>query len=234
MSIHRLLGTVVGMAAVAALLVALSPSAGASVAALGRPQATADAAGADALVLHVVGLLAWAVWAWGAVGLALTAASALPGLAGGLASGVLRRVLPAGARQAAALALGIGLGVAPPVLATAVVWAAPAAAAAEEPVPGAGVPDWPGAPSPTVAHAGHDAGSLPDWPQAPVAGEHVVVRGDCLWDIAERRLADASGTAPAPADVARAVRAWWQANADVVGPDPDLLQPGQVLRPPSA
>jgi hypothetical protein len=28
------------------------------------------------------------------------------------------------------------------------------------------------------------------------------------------------------------VHAWWVANAGVIGPDPDLLLPGQVLRPP--
>ena len=34
------------------------------------------------------------------------------------------------------------------------------------------------------------------------------------------------------AEIARAVHAWWTANADVIGPDPDQLLPGQVLRPP--
>jgi nucleoid-associated protein YgaU len=34
--------------------------------------------------------------------------------------------------------------------------------------------------------------------------------------------------------VAAAVDAWWHANAAVIGPDPDLLLPGQVLRPPPA
>jgi nucleoid-associated protein YgaU len=64
-----------------------------------------------------------------------------------------------------------------------------------------------------------------------VAGEHVVLRGDCLWEIAERRLAhDGPYTT---AEVATAVHAWWQANADVIGPDPDRLLPGQVLRPPA-
>jgi hypothetical protein len=29
------------------------------------------------------------------------------------------------------------------------------------------------------------------------------------------------------------VDAWWSANADVIGPDPDLLLPGQVLQPPT-
>ncbi|WP_233491321.1 LysM peptidoglycan-binding domain-containing protein [Blastococcus sp. TBT05-19] len=219
------------MAVAAVLLAALTPPLRGSADALGHAQATVDAAGADALVLHLAGLLAWLVWCWGALGLALTAASALPGLSGRMADGLLRRVLPAGARRAAALALGVGLGIAPPALGLAVVVATPAVAAAEETAPPGGVPDWPGAASaPAPALPGADV--LPDWPQAPVAGEHVVVRGDCLWDIAERHLA-ATGSAPSTADVAHAVQAWWQTNAEVIGPDPDLLLPGQVLRPPT-
>ncbi|MCA0146271.1 LysM peptidoglycan-binding domain-containing protein [Blastococcus sp. LR1] len=227
MSARRLIGTAAGMAAAAVLLAHLSPSPGASVAALGRAQETVDAAGADVLVLHLAGLLAWLVWCWGALGLALTAASALPGLAGALADGLLHRLLPAGARRAAALALGVGLGLAPPALGLALVVATPAVAAAEESSPTNAVPDWPGAASPAPA----DDPAIPDWPQAPAAGEHVVVRGDCLWDIAERHLTT-TGSPPTAADVATAVTAWWQANADVIGPDPDLLLPGQVLRPP--
>jgi nucleoid-associated protein YgaU len=230
MSARRLIGTALGMAAAAVLLTHLSPSPGASVAVLGRAQQTVDAAGADELLLHLAGLLAWLVWCWGTLGLALTAASALPGLAGALADGLLHRLLPAGARRTAALALGVGLGLAPPALGLAVVVATPAVAAAEETSPAGTVPDWPGAASPAPTPADDDP-AIPDWPQAPAAGEHVVVRGDCLWDIAERQLTT-SATPPPAADVAAAVTAWWQANADVIGPDPDLLLPGQVLRPP--
>jgi nucleoid-associated protein YgaU len=61
----------------------------------------------------------------------------------------------------------------------------------------------------------------------------VVVRGDCLWHIAADRLRQQQGRAPTDGEVALAVRAWWTANAAVIGPDPDLLLPGQVLRPPS-
>ncbi|QIG44016.1 LysM peptidoglycan-binding domain-containing protein [Nocardioides anomalus] len=56
----------------------------------------------------------------------------------------------------------------------------------------------------------------------------VVVRaGDTLWRLAERRLQ------PTASD--REVTAAWHrlyaANRSVVGPDPDVLHPGQVLRP---
>jgi nucleoid-associated protein YgaU len=148
---------------------------------------------------------------------------------------LLTGVLPAGARRAAALALGVTLGTAPAV---ALVTGPPApalvtAAAADELGPATDAAlavDWPGVPS---------AGVVPDWPSAPdpagaPADAHVVLRGDCLWDIAADRLQrDRPGTSPTDAEVARAVQAWWQANADVIGPDPDLLLPGQVLRPPA-
>ncbi|RZU32993.1 LysM peptidoglycan-binding domain-containing protein [Blastococcus saxobsidens] len=240
MSARRLLGTALGMAVIAGGLTVLAPSIGDTWGALAAPQVTVDSAGADVLVLHLAGLLARLAWAWGALGLALTAASALPGLAGDLASGTLRRVLPAGARRAAAIALGIGLGIAPPSLGVAAGAVDGATTAQELPVaPRSAVPDW--AASTVLDRQPTDVpdwpvpaspAAVPDWPPAAQAGEHVVVRGDCLWSIAERRLAAGTGQEPTSAEVADAVQAWWQANADVIGPDPDLLLPGQILRPP--
>jgi hypothetical protein len=228
MSTRRLIGTAIGMAAIAGVLTVLTPSLPDAWTAFRHPQALADSAGPDVLVLHMAGLLAWLAWAWGALGLLLTAGAALPGLSGRVASGALRRLLPAGARRAAAVALGVGLGIVPPVLgAPAGIVAHAAAEDAASGIPAAdAVPDWPVISPPATA-----ASEVPDWPRAPVAGEHVVLRGDCLWEIAERRLAhDGPYTT---AEVATAVHAWWQANADVIGPDPDRLLPGQVLRPPA-
>ena len=62
------------------------------------------------------------------------------------------------------------------------------------------------------------------------AGEVVVRRGDTLWSIAARHL----GPEPSDAEIAQAWPAWHEANRGVVGPDPDLLLPGQVLRTPGA
>jgi len=53
--------------------------------------------------------------------------------------------------------------------------------------------------------------------------------GDCLWSIVRRRLPQADETT-----VAEAVDRWYTANRAVIGPDPDLLHPGQLLVPPGA
>jgi nucleoid-associated protein YgaU len=218
------------MALIGVVLVALTPAFPEMTGALADPQRTADVSGPDALVLAASGLLAWVVWAWGTAGLALTAMSAVPGAAGAAARLLLRVVLPAGARRSAALVLGLSLGVAAPLLTTASLVAPTPAAAAQT----AGVPDWP-TPSATPA-----APAVPDWPAGSaadplgprVAGTHVVLRGDCLWDIAATWLRDRAGRPPSDREVAAAVHAWWSANADVIGPDPDRLLPGQVLTPP--
>jgi nucleoid-associated protein YgaU len=106
----------------------------------------------------------------------------------------------------------------------------PAVATTTEPV-AAAAPDWP------------STESAPDWPDAVPAdlapdwltyadGCHVVVRGDCLWDIAAAHLSADAGSPPTDVEIADAVDAWWTANRPVIGPDPDLLLPGQVLHPP--
>lgn len=58
----------------------------------------------------------------------------------------------------------------------------------------------------------------------------VVRRGDTLWSIAARHL----GAGATDADVAREWPRWWTTNRAVVGGDPDLLRPGQVLTPPTS
>jgi LysM domain len=218
MSVRRLVLTGAVMAAVALLLGSLATDPHQAVAALADPQGTVDREGADVLLLAATGLAAWGVWGWGALGLALTAASVTPGVVGAAARSLLPVLLPAGARRGAALALGIGLGVAAPVLLAALpgdVGPALATAGAS-----AAVTDWPAA----------DA-DVPDWPAEQPDGDHVVVRGDCLWTIAAARLS-VDGAPPPDAAVAGAVQAWWSANAGLIGPDSDLIFPGQVLQPP--
>src|SRR4051812_9612213 len=184
MSTRRLAVTAASMGLVAVALSGLTPGIGAMVAALADAQRTVDRLGPDALVMSAAGLLAWAVWAWGALGLALTAASAVPGLVGTAARLALRVALPAGARRGAAVLLGIGLGVTAPLAASALPALAPAAAA-DSTTPD--VPDWPG---PVT----ENADPVPEWPagaptaDTPVTADRVVVRGDCLWHIAADSL----------------------------------------------
>jgi hypothetical protein len=220
MSVRRLALTTAAMALTGVLLGRLTPRFSAMANALAHAQSTADTRGADVLVLSAAGLLAWAVWAWGTAGLGLTALSVLPGAAGGAARLLLHLVLPAGARHGAAVLLGLGLGIAGPVLGTTAVLF-PAAASAAVPA----VPDWPVA----VPVPDWPTGAAADSPVAPI-GAHVVLRGDCLWDIATARMQQ--GGKSTDGQVATAVHAWWTANQGVIGPDPDLLLPGQVLVPP--
>src|SRR5215207_8611386 len=126
MSTRRLVLTVAAMGLIAALLAAVTPSFPEMADALAAAQRTVDTAGPDALVL--------------------TAASALPGLIGGVARLGSQVVLPAGARRGAAVLLGLGLGVAAPLAGIATTaLSVPAAAAA----PAGGVPDWPAGPAST-------------------------------------------------------------------------------------
>jgi hypothetical protein len=245
MSIRRLLGTATAMAAAAAGLRAVTPDVRAVADAGLDLQRVVDASGAETVLLAGVAALAWAVWLWGALGLTLTALSALPGVAGTTARAFTRYLLPAGARRAAALALGVGLATSAPLVAgcapaSGALPQAVAVASAQSPAaPAQGpVADWPGTsaptPAPTSAPPAPSAPvAVPDWP-TPVRDEHVVLRGECLWDIAAADLARRTGGSPADDEVATAVDAWWHANAAVIGPDPDLLLPGQVLRPPPA
>jgi nucleoid-associated protein YgaU len=231
MSLRRLVVTAAAMGLVAVALAALTPPVTVMAAALTSAQRTADTVGPDALVIAAAGTLAWAVWAWGVLGLTLTAASALPGILGSAARLATHVVLPAGARHGAAMLLGLGLGVAGPLVVTSTVLTTPAVAA----VPAA-VPDWPAAPAPGPATA-RSVDPVPDWPgaapaPAPAMASHVVVRGDCLWHIAAAWLLEHLDRPPTEAETARAVHQWWTANADVIGPDADRLLPGQVLRAP--
>src|SRR3712207_3438605 len=107
------------MAAVAVALRALSGPWRSALATLSCAPAVSAVSGPEDVVLAAAGLLAWAVWAWGALGLLLTAASAAPGATGALARVLARLVLPASLRTASGLALGIGLVVGAPAAAAA-------------------------------------------------------------------------------------------------------------------
>jgi nucleoid-associated protein YgaU len=60
--------------------------------------------------------------------------------------------------------------------------------------------------------------------------DSVIVRsGDTLWSIAARHL----GPDAPVAEIAAQWPRWFDANREVIGNDPDLILPGQQLRPPA-
>lgn len=76
--------------------------------------------------------------------------------------------------------------------------------------------------------APHPPAASVDWPTTPLHPRLVVVApGDSLWTITARHL-----QRPTPAHVAANWPHWWWTNRRVVGRDPNLIHPGQRLRPP--
>ncbi len=102
------------------------------------------------------------------------------------------------------------------------------------PFPGE-APDAAWTPSPPDRTRIHDPEGLDLLSRTPAAGhvvdEGVVVRrGDSLWSITGRYL----GPSTTADEIAREWPRWHEANRDVIGDDPDLIQPGQVLHPPAS
>lgn len=65
---------------------------------------------------------------------------------------------------------------------------------------------------------------------AAEAGNVTVRAGDSLWSIAAREL---GGSVASDVEIAMEWPRWYQANRAVIGDNPGLLLPGQVLQPPS-
>lgn len=96
-------------------------------------------------------------------------------------------------------------------------------------VPGRWTPDRPARPVVRSTQPEVSMVTAAPRPGTSVDDEVAVRAGDTLWDIAARHLGpDASAV-----DIARAWPQWFEANREVVGDDPDLLRPGQLLRPPT-
>ncbi|GIL35573.1 LysM peptidoglycan-binding domain-containing protein [Phycicoccus sp. DTK01] len=204
----------------------------------GVPVAVDDALVATAAALAALGL------AWLVLTLVLAALASAPGALGRGAARLSAEVTPRAARQLAALLLGAGV-------ATGAGAATASAASADPRLPD---PGWSataivGSLVDAPAHpAGEGPAPDPGWtPDAPrvrpqpdvgvVSGRFsvtdpdvvVVHRGDSLWTLAARHL----GPGASDAEVARAWPRWYAANRAVIGADPDLLLPGQVLRAPT-
>ncbi|MFF3063257.1 hypothetical protein ACFVQ3_01755 [Oerskovia sp. NPDC057915] len=96
------------------------------------------------------------------------------------------------------------------------------------PAPHSGTPLAATPPGPARAEGPGAAGLLPRVPNDASTVSVVVLRGDSLWSLAERTL----GEGATDAQVAAEWQRWYAANAEVIGQDPDLIRPGQVLQAP--
>jgi nucleoid-associated protein YgaU len=218
---------------------ALAAATGGSLAAVRAPgPAPVDATTGCAAAIAAWGLLTWLA-AWTAVVLVAAAV-------GGVGSGVHRAVVartPGAARRLAAVLLGASLASTslatfpalavdrPPVTVTHIGATGGPLPLPDRPAsPGGWTPDRPAAPRHTKPSAPVHLVSSPSRTLQTGVGAVVVRRGDSLWDLAARHL----GPDASAADVAAAWPRWYAANRHVIGPDPDLLLPGQRLVPPEA
>jgi nucleoid-associated protein YgaU len=182
-------------------------------------------------VLAAAGM--WLVAAWLAIGLVAALAASLPGAPGRTAAAICRAVLPRAARKLVAGTAGLGVLVAPAAALAVPPTESSVAVAAERHPAGNPLPPpiWPTSRHPSASHGGdHAARSGPHAGTALVPSRATVrVRpGDCLWLLAARRL----GPRASEAEVAAYWPRWYAANSRVIGADPGLVRPGELLRVP--
>lgn len=214
-------------------------------------RATVEAPGpaaADELLAFAAASLALVIAAWLVVGTVLEVLSHLPGRIGATARLWSDRLTPALARRIAAFVLGVGVGVAGgPTQAVASPRSSSLTSSVADPgflptnaIPGTPALDPGFTPSPVApgftptaprvrpqADPGLLGGRSPAASAAPT-NEVVVHRGDSLWSIAAHHL----GPDASDAEIARAWPQWFELNRDVIGHDPDVILPGQILRAP--
>jgi hypothetical protein len=205
--------------------------------------AAAGPAGPADGILLVVGLGGTLLSLWLGLGLTLSALSALPGALGHLCRQLAARVAPAAVRKVVAFVLGTTL-TAALIPGTAVAGNGhgsprPAVVAAAQHGVGAvnglavAAPDasFRFISDPPPVTGVRQAAPSPEWslekPGRP-ATTVVVLRGDTLWSIATQHLRPAATAA----DIDTEWHRWHAANRHVIGDDPNLILPGQLLRPP--
>jgi hypothetical protein len=208
--LHRL---IVLLSADCIALAVLRPDWHRMAAELSAPHRAVRDEGPDVLAAHLATCVLWAVLCWLAVGLVAATFAHLPGAVGAGAHWVSCALLPGALRRCVAGVAGIGVLVGPG-----------SAFATPRPLP----PPLPPASAPALA-----ALPAPLIPARTTATPHarakvVVSPGDCLWSIAANEL----GQHATPSAIARRWPAWYATNRAVIGADPALLLPGQVLQSP--
>jgi nucleoid-associated protein YgaU len=248
----RRVNVVTALAAYGGLLVVLRPH-WADVAGWTHWSADPERALVDAAALA-----GWAIAAWLFVVTALVVVSQGHSASGRWAAGAARMITPRAARRMLEAALGVALAVgpagaalagpaAPPVqvstqLAPGQV-PAPLVAAAEAAFPDLDRPLTTGSTPTAIPAANGPTATVPASPPAPagpaapspptasspVAG-HTVVPGDTLWDLA----AAASAPDASPTVITALWQQWYASNRAVIGTDPSLLLPGELLSLPGS
>jgi Tfp pilus assembly protein FimV len=202
-----------------------------------RPSGTIATGSPDAGIVVGCEWLAWLLAGYLAIAVTVLCIGHVS-QAFGIATTSLRAIAPARLRRLVDAAISIG--VAGAIVGS--VAAAPAGAATSghvvaRPPTVAGSPfDWPGlspvAAAPTAHHAhprAHGPSRVDRSGHRAAATSIVVQPGDTLWTIASRRLgAGATGVA-----ITAAWHAWYAANRSTIGPDPNLIRPGQRLTVPA-
>ena len=212
---RRVAATAVLSGAIAAVLLLVRPHPVELSRRLAAPGAALRQSGPDVVLAEVSATLLWLVAAWLAIGLVATLLAATPGVVGRLFGAASRKLLPSALRRVIAGSAGLSVLLAP-VPAAVAATAAPVRHFVATTLP---APVWPGAATP-------DSRSDPTPPPAP----SVRVRpGDSLWLIAAHRL----GRGADAADIAASWPRWYAANRAVIGDNPDLIRPGQLLTAPS-
>ena len=252
-AVRRVVSPLVVLALFAAGAWGLSIITSGSLDAARAPHPTFD----DLTVAGAAGL-AWLIFGYLALGAVLTLLAALPGAVGSACASLADAVTPRAYRRLAQVALGLTV-IAGPTLGTVAANADPSGAhpnSAQTSItsstvldldrPGTGhqpeqvLLDQPGTTAGSHAPDLDRPGRTSTTPRAddrdPLIRQvrdvedanYTVRRGDCLWHIAERHLGPGASSAEITAEWHR----WYQANRDVIGPDPDLILVGQVLRVP--
>jgi hypothetical protein len=240
------------VAADVAALVAFVPDGPALLHHLATADSWVAAVGADRAAASVVGAALWLCAVWLGFAIALIALAGAPGWLGATGRRLTQLVVPAAALRLIAGIAGVSISLGVIVPAAAV--ARPAAAAMSSVTTpnsvvttnSSATPTWPTTPTTPTTPTPPTPPTTPTTPTTPAAPgwptsspgplhppgsagtPHLVVAGDCLWNLAAAQLGP---PARAP-QVAAQVQAWYAANRAVIGPDPALLHPGQLLVQP--
>ncbi|MGH3094838.1 MAG: LysM peptidoglycan-binding domain-containing protein [Streptosporangiales bacterium] len=207
----------------AALLLALVAGLGWASGPLARQLLGGAALDFEAALAASAAGIAWAAVLWFCGCLVLALLGRLPGAAGRAARHTAAAVTPALMRRLLEAALGASIAVA----ATGqVAYAAAGTPGGTSELPRVDRPDRPAAHQPSAPDPDRPGGDREH--RKSRASTVRVRRGDTLWAIAAAHL---PGT-PDDAAIAANWPRWYAANRHVIGSDPNLILPGQRLRPP--